>query len=455
MKTETNYAEVFDNANIWQILFKIAPPVMLALLIQALYNIVDSFFVGKYSGDGLTALSVIFPIQLVITAIAVGTGVGVNTLMAKYYAGRKDKEADATAGTGMVLSVVSWAVFAVVSALIMKPYVCTSAKAAGAIKDAVSYGNIVCIGSIGIFLESNWSKVHQAGGNMKLPMIAQIAGAITNILFDPLLIFGIGFFPEMGVAGAAYATVLGQIVAAVITGSKGFCKIPEMKKLSHYIKMIYRYGYPSIFMQLLYTVYIVALNVILAGFSDSAVTVLGLYYKAQSLFFIPLFGLQTCIVPVLSYNYANKSYRRCRDLMNFTCLISAAFMIVGIIFFVFFPEALMSVFSKSEEVMQIGSVAFPIIGSSFLPAVISLTMPVFFQAIGYGRTSLMLSLTRQVFCLIPIFRIFAEFGLNYTWFAYPISEVISGTIGLIIYFSVLKKWKKETNKALSQKSVTE
>lgn len=188
MKTETNYAEVFDNANIWQILFKIAPPVMLALLIQALYNIVDSFFVGKYSGDGLTALSVIFPIQLVITAIAVGTGVGVNTLMAKYYAGRKDKEADATAGTGMVLSVVSWAVFAVVSALIMKPYVCTSAKAAGAIKDAVSYGNIVCIGSIGIFLESNWSKVHQAGGNMKLPMIAQIAGAVTNIILDPILI---------------------------------------------------------------------------------------------------------------------------------------------------------------------------------------------------------------------------------------------------------------------------
>ena len=200
---------------------------------------------------------------------------------------------------------------------------------------------------------------------------------------------------------------------------------------------------------------IVALNVILAGFSDSAVTVLGLYYKAQSLFFIPLFGLQTCIVPVLSYNYANKSYRRCRDLMNFSCLVSAVFMIVGIVFFVFFPEALMSVFSKSEEVMQIGSVAFPIIGSSFLPAVISLTMPVFFQAIGYGRTSLMLSLTRQVFCLIPIFRIFAEFGLNYTWFAYPISEVISGAIGLIIYFSVLKKWKKETNKALSQKSTTE
>lgn len=447
--------DFFGTQKISKILLKTAPPVMLAQLIQALYNIVDSFFVGRYSDEALTALSVIYPIQLIIIALAVGTGVGVNTYMARKFAQGKPRDADEAGGTGMLLELITWLAFTILTVALMKPYVMTSAKSPEAIANAVTYGNIVCIGSVGAFLEGNWTKVLQARGDMRLPMIAQIAGAVINILFDPLLIFGISFFPEMGVAGAAYATVLGQIVAAVITGSKGFCKIPEIKKLSHYIKMIYRYGYPSIFMQLLYTVYIVALNVILAGFSDSAVTVLGLYYKAQSLFFIPLFGLQTCIVPVLSYNYANKSYRRCRDLMNFSCLVSAVFMIVGIVFFVFFPEALMSVFSKSEEVMQIGSVAFPIIGSSFLPAVISLTMPVFFQAIGYGRTSLMLSLTRQVFCLIPIFRIFAEFGLNYTWFAYPISEVISGTIGLIIYFSVLKKWKKETNKALSQKSTTE
>lgn len=439
----------FGTEKISKILFRTAPPVMLAQLIQALYNIVDSFFVGRYSDEALTALSVIYPVQLIIIALAVGTGVGVNTYMARKFAQGKSKDADEAGGTGMLLGFVTWIVFALVSVLVMKPYVMTSAKSPEAVADAVTYGNIVCIGSIGAFLEGNWTKVLQARGNMKRPMAAQIIGALTNIVLDPLLIFGVGFLPEMGVAGAAYATVCGQIIAAIITGIKGFCKPPEIKKLPHYIKMIYRYGYPSIIMQLLYTVYIVALNVILAGFSDSAVTVLGLYYKAQSFFFIPLFGLQTCIVPVLSYNYANKSYRRCRDLMNFSCFISAAFMIVGIICFVFFPEKLMSVFSKSEAVMEIGSVAFPIIGASFLPAVISLMMPVFFQAIGYGGTSLMLSLTRQVFCLIPIFRILAEFGLNYTWCAFPISEIIAGGIGLVIYFSVLRKWKKEAKTPLT------
>lgn len=441
--------DFFGTERISKILLKTAPPVMLAQLIQALYNIVDSFFVGRYSDEALTALSVIYPIQLIIIALAVGTGVGVNTYMARKFAQGKSNQANEAGGTGMLLEFVTWVVFAAVSLLVMKPYVMTSAKSPEAVANAVTYGNIVCVGSIGAFLEGNWTKVLQARGNMKLPMAAQIIGALTNIVLDPLLIYGVGFLPEMGVAGAAYATVSGQIIAAIITGCKAFCKPPRAKKLSHYVKMIYRYGYPSVIMQLLYTVYIVALNMILAGFSDSAVTVLGLYYKAQSFFFIPLFGLQTCIVPVLSYNYANKSYRRCRDIMNDSCLISAVFMVVGIVCFVFFPEKLMAVFSKSAEVMQIGSVAFPIIGASFLPAVISLMMPVFFQAIGYGGTSLTLSLTRQVFCLIPFFRVFAEFGLNYTWCAFPVSETIAGAIGIFIYFKVLRKWKKETKISLT------
>ncbi len=437
MKTETNYAQVFDNANIWQILFKIAPPVMLALLIQALYNIVDSFFVGKYSGDGLTALSVIFPIQLVITAIAVGTGVGVNTLMAKYYAGRKEKEADDTAGTGMVLSVISWAVFAVISTLIMKPYVCTSAKAAGAIKDAVGYGNIVCIGSIGIFLESNWSKVHQAGGNMKLPMIAQIAGAVTNIVLDPILIFTC----KMGVAGAAYATVAGQIVAAVITSS-AMRKPPVWREFKRYAAKIYRLGYPSILMQMLYTVYIVALNIILAGFSDEAVTVLGLYYKLQTFFFIPLMGLQTCIVPLLSYTYTKRDYEKCHGIMKDAILFSLTFMLIGVACFEGIPVQLLRLFSHNEIVLTEGKAAFRLIGLSFLPAVISLILPVYFQAVGMAVKSVMLSLTRQIFCLIPFFYLFSLIGLRYTWLAFPVSEVITGSIGLYLYIREYKKQKK-------------
>jgi len=451
MEKVKNEGSFFGTESIGKILLKVAPPVMLAQLIQALYNIVDSFFVGKYSDDALTALSVVYPWQLIAIALAVGTGVGVNTYMARKFAHRDEKAAYSAAGTGMVLALVSWAVFAGVSALIMRPFVRLSASSPAAIEDAVTYGNIVCIGSIGTFLEGNWSKVHQAKGNMRLPMIAQIVGAAVNIVFDPLLIFGWKFIPAMGVAGAAYATVAGQIIAAIIVGVKGF-HLPPKSRFFHYVGRIYYYGYSSICMQSLFTVYIVALNVILSGFSDAAVTVLGLYYKLQSFFFIPLFGLQTCIVPVLSYNYAAEQYPRCRRIMLDSFVISAAFMLLGVVCFVFFPVPLSGLFSKSAEVKNIARVAFPIIGSSFVPAVFSLMMPVFFQAIGYGKTSLLLSLTRQIFCLVPMFWVMSFIGLNFTWIAFPFAETTAGAIGLILYFRTVKKWKTRGETAETEKT---
>ena len=431
----------FGTEQVGKILLKMAPPVMLAQLIQAFYNIADSFFVGRYSSDALTAVTVIYPVQLIIIALAVGTGVGVNTYMARKYAHDDEKSANAAAATGMVLELLSWAVFALVSFAFMRPYVMTSASEPGAVEQAVIYGRIVCLGSLGTFLEGNWSKVHQASGNMKTPMIAQVTGALINIVLDPILIFGLGPAPELGIAGAAYATVLGQIAAAVITGVKGFRKpvgFHEMKKCAG---RIYYYGYSSIFMQLLFTVYIVGLNVILASFSDAAVTVLGLYYKAQSFFFIPLFGLQTCIVPILSFNYARSDYKRCRLIMRDTFAVSLAFMLVGMVCFVFFPEMLMRIFSKSQEVIEIGKYAFPIIGFSFIPAVFSLTMPVFFQAIGNGKVSMFLSLLRQIICLVPIFWLLSKIGLYYSWMSFPISETVTTVIGFILYKKQLDLWK--------------
>ena len=432
--------DFFGTERIGKILLKIAPPVMLAQLIQALYNIIDSFFVGKYSPDALTALTVIYPMQLVIIALAVGTGVGVNTYMARKFAQGKAQEADDTAGVGMLLAFITWAIFALISSLIMKPYVMTSATSPLAIEYAVIYGRIVCIGSLGVFLEGNWTKVHQSVGNMKLPMIAQVTGAVANVILDPILIFGVGPVPEMGVAGAAVATVCGQAAAAVITGIKGFRIPPSRWKMGHYIGRIYFYAYPSIVMQMLFTVYIAILNMILSGFSDAAVTVLGLYYKMQSFFFIPLMGLQTCIVPVLSYNYARGNYSRCKKIMKESFLIALAFMIAGVICFLFFPEQMVGLFSSSQEVHDIGRVAFPIIGTSFFSAVFSLMLPVYFQAVGDGKASLLLSLTRQIFCLIPLFWLFSKIGLNYTWLAFPFSETITGGIGLYLYYRQIKKW---------------
>lgn len=440
MKSDNN---LFGTEPVLKILFRLAPPVMLAQLIQALYNIVDSYFVGKYSPDGLTALSVIFPVQLIITALAVGTGVGVNTQMARLYAQGEKERANRTAGTGMVLAAVTWAVFALLAAVLMHTYVATSAQSETAVVYGVTYGTIVCAGSLGIFLESIWTKVHQAEGNMRLPMIAQIAGAVTNIVLDPILIFGMWGLPEMGVAGAAVATVCGQVVAAVITGRRGIRRPPALREMLPFAKQIYLLGYPSILMQMLYTVYIVALNVILAGFSDAAVTVLGLYYKMQTFFFIPLMGLQTCIVPVLSYNYAGRKYKRCREVIEDSVWLAMGFMLLGVFCFEVLPEALLRIFSSEADVIAIGIPAFRIIGASFLPAVPSLLAPVFFQAIGKAGPSVALSLLRQIFCLIPIFWAFSRLGLGYTWIAFPAAELITATVGIVLYIRQVRQWKKE------------
>lgn len=417
---------------------------MLAQLIQALYNIVDSFFVGMYSDDALTALSVIYPLQLILIALAVGTGVGVNTYMARQYAYGHPEEAENAAATGMVLGVVTWALLSAVCTAIMRPFVLLGATAPDAVEYAVTYGNIVTVGSIGLLLEGNWTKVHQARGNMRRPMVAQIVGALTNIVLDPLLIFGIGPFPEMGVAGAALATVIGQCVAAVIVAFGAVYKPPACKKLLHCAGQIYRLGYSSILMQSLFTVYILALNVILAKFSDAAVTVLGLYYKLQSFFFIPLFAMETCIIPILSYNCAARNYDRCKQTVRLALLVSVLFMLLGVVGFVFFPDLLIGLFSSNAQVHEIGKAAFPIIGSSFLPAAAGLMMPHFFQAIGRGVTSSFLAVLRQLICLVPLFWAFSFVGLQYTWIAFPLAETVSGSVGYILYYLRLRQWKRET-----------
>lgn len=424
----------FRTEKVSKLLLRLAPPVMLAQLIQALYNIVDSYFIGQYSKDGLAALSVIFPIQLLISALAIGTGVGVNTLMSKFYGMSKEKEAKETAGVGFFLSVVTWAIFAVVFCGIMGFYTKLSLSTPQAQEYACTYGRIVCGFSFGIFLESNWTKILQSKGDMKTPMIAQVVGAITNIVFDYLLIFGIGFFPELGVAGAAIATVLGQIVAAVIVGFKGYHKIPSFQKMRSYIKQIYRAGMPNIIMNALCTIYIVALNLILVSFSDDAVTVLGLYYKLQMFCLIPVMGLTTCIVPILSYNYAAGEVKRCKLILWESVAVSAVCMAVGTLAFEIIPMPLLCIFAKNEpNILEIGTVALRIIGISFVPISLSLVIPTYFQAIGMGKQSIALTVLRQIGLLIPLAWIFSFIGLEFVWLAFPITEALTAVAGYILY----------------------
>lgn len=427
-------SQVFGTEKISKILLKIAPPVMLAQLIQALYNIVDSLFVGRYAESGLTALSIIYPIQLLMIALAVGTGVGINTVMAaRLGTGQKD-EADAYAGVGTPLAIALWFVFALVCWFFMPTYARMSTDSEAVIQDVFAYGRIVCVFSFGLFLESIWTKVLQATGDMKTPMIAQILGALTNIILDPLLIFGMFGLPEMGITGAAVATVAGQIVAALVVMKKGMRKSPALRQYPSHTLTIFRLGLPNMLMQSAYTLYIFGLNMILAGFSDQAVTTLGLYYKWQTIFFIPLGSMQTCIVPIISFNYAARSTDRCRKTLITSLWFGLAMMAVGTLCFELIPVPMLKFFSKDPLVWEIGEVAFRIIGISFLPLVTSLTFPCFFQAIGSGAKSSWLTIIRTVFLFVPLGWIFAEIGgLNWFWLTYPVTDTLTSLIGYIFY----------------------
>ena len=373
--------EFFGREKISRILLKLAPPVMLAQLIQALYNIVDSLFIGRFSETGLTALSIVYPIQLLMIALAVGTGVGINTVMAAKYGENRPDEADGYAGVGTPLALALWALFAAAGWLILPFYAKISTSSADVIRDVVMYGRIVCVFSFGLFLESIWTKVLQAGGDMKTPTIAQITGAVVNIVLDPLLIFGLFGLPQMGIAGAAVATVVGQMAAAAIVGRKGFRKSPAKAVYPGHIAQIFRLGVPNILMQSAYTFYILGLNLILAGFSDQAVTALGLYYKWQTFFFIPLGAMQTCIVPVISYNYAARSIDRCRKTLSVS---------------VYFGWALMA----------LGALCF-----NLIPVVL----------------------------FVPLGFVFSRFGLHRFWLTFPVTETVTSLVGVLYYRQFLSK----------------
>ena len=426
-------SEFFGTERISRILMRLAPPVMLAQLIQALYNIVDSFFVGRFSDTGLTALSIVYPLQLLMIALAVGTGVGINTAMAYFLGTRDRKRSDEAAGISTALSLVMWAVFALLAAVLMPAYARMSTESEAVIADVIVYRRIVCVCSIGLFLESGWTKVLQAEGNMNRPMAAQILGAVTNIVLDPLLIFGLFDLPALGIAGAAIATVAGQIVAAAIVWRGGYRRSPAQALYPALVRRVYRLGIPNILMQSAYTFYILGLNLILSTFSDQAVTALGLYYKWQTFFFIPLGAMQTCIVPVISFNYAARKPERCKSTMKVSALFGMGMMFLGALVFEFFPVQMVRVFTPDPQVAEIARVGFRFVGVSFLPQVLALLFPVFFQAIGFGLKSSLLTIIRTVVLFVPLGFLFSRFGLNWFWLTFPVTELVTAGVGGVFY----------------------
>ena len=366
-----------------------------------------------------------------------------------------EKEADEYAGVGTPLAGFMWLLFAVICWFAMPFYAKMSTDSEVIIHDVIVYGRIVCVFSFGLFLESIWTKVLQSCGDMKTPMTAQIIGAITNIVLDPLLIFGMFGFPKMVIAGAAVATVSGQIMAALIVMKKGFRKSPHRQVYPHHIAKIFQLGIPNILMQSAYTFYILGLNLILATFSDQAVTALGLYYKWQTFFFIPLGAMQTCIVPVISYNYAARNIERCKKTLSASIVFGMSLMALGTLCFVCIPSQMLRVFTSDELVITIGRVGFRFVGISFLPMVTSLIFPVFFQAVGSSLKSSLLTVIRTVVLFVPLAYLFSRFGLNWFWLTYPVTEVITSLTGAYFYRQFLNKDYVRETEASGGKNITD
>lgn len=428
-----------ENTPVLKLLLKLSLPVMFALLIQAAYNIVDSYFVAKDSAEGLAALAIIFPIQLLMTALSTGTGTGLNLLISRMDGNRETAHQNDTVISGLFLGAFNYLVFAAAGMLFLNRYFEMSSENIVVQAQGIAYARIVFLGSFGLFVEANCTKLLQAKGNMVAPMTAQVVGAIINIVLDPILIFGRFGFPELGIAGAAIASIIGQIVAMVIT-LRAVCKTYDLngKIQLKCCADIYKNGLPSIAMQSLYTLYIVGLNLILKQFSEDAVTVLGIYYKLQTFFFLPLMGLQQVIVPMISFNYGAKNEERVRKTLVDSIILSSAVMCAATVIFMAFPDALLSVFSTSKTIHAIGAAALRIISLSFLPAGFSMMFTVYFQGIDRGKSSLFITILRQVALLVPLAWVFHFAGLNCVWLTFPVTELIAMLACFLIYYRMTK-----------------
>lgn len=415
------------------LLANISIPIIISMLVQAMYNVVDSIFVARLGEDALAAVGLIFPVQNLLIAVAVGTGVGINALLSRRLGEKNVDSANRVAVNGIFLSFVSWAVFALLSLFLTEPFVGAFAKNAGPdlMAWAKQYMYIVTIGSGGVFLGITFERLLQATGRSMYSMVSQLAGALTNIILDPIFIFGLLGVPKMGVAGAAWATIIGQFVGMVVglwanvsrnkeitINVRGFRPNPTT------IRHIYQVGLPSIVMQSIGSVMTFGINKILIGFGTTAVSVFSVYFKLQSFIFMPVFGLNSGMVPIVAFNYGARKKDRIQETVRLTTIVSFCIMLTGTVIFWVLPRVLLSFFNANEATMLIGVPSLRIISLAYPIAGICITFSGVFQALGQGMYSLWMSITRQLVVLLPAAWILAKFwGLPAMWFAFPIAEI--------------------------------
>lgn len=431
-----------------KLVFNMAIPIVISMLIQALYNIVDSAFVGRYSSEALEAVSIAFPIQNLMIAVATGTGVGVNALLSRHLGEKRLTAANKTANTGIFLALCSYVVFAIIGLTVMVPYYSMQSDIHEVIVFGEEYLSIITVCGFGLFGEIICERLLQATGRTFYTMITQGMGAIINIILDPILIFGYFGMPAMGVAGAAIATVIGQIAACVLALIFNV-KVNKEIQLSvravfkpdkGEIGRIYAIGIPSIIMTSITSVLTVGMNLILKKFSEDAITVFGVYFKLNSFIFMPVFGLNNGLVPILSYNFGAAKYDRIKKTIRLGMSCAVLYMIFGLAVFQLLPDKLLMIFSANENVMSIGVAALRVISLSFLFAGVGIVGSTVFQSIGNPIHSLLMSVLRQLVVILPAAYLLSLTGtVDAVWWSFPIAEAFSFVLCVLFMIRTLKK----------------
>ena len=430
-----------------KLLLSMSVPMMLSMLVQALYNIVDSIFVARVSEDALTAVSLAFPLQTLMIALGGGMCVGVNALLSRALGEKNYERVNESAINGIFLSFLNFLVFLMVGLFVVKPYYYIQTDDPEIIYHGIQYLSIVCGCSIGIYMQFIFERLLQSTGRTMLAMITQMTGAVINLIMDPILIFGYFGFPAMGAAGAAIATVAGQIVAAVLALIFNLKLNPEIKLnfkgFRPHIKVIgqiYKVGLPSIIMQSIGSVMTYGMNQILIGFTSTATAVFGVYFKLQSFIFMPIFGLNNGMVPNIAYNYGARKKDRMVKTIKLSIFYAMSIMAVGVLIFQLIPDKMFMLFDASEHMLSMGVPALRIISLSFILAGFCIVSGSVFQSLGYAVYSMINSICRQLLVLLPVAFLLSLTGnVNAVWWSFPIAELMSVLMSSIFMARVYKK----------------
>jgi len=436
-------SEKMGTMPIGKLLASMSVPAMLSMLVQSMYNIVDSYFVSKLGGEAFEAVSIAFPMQMLVLAFAIGVGIGTNSLIARKLGEGKVNEATVTAQTGLFLAIINAVIFVVIGLVFSGPFISMFSDNPEVISLGTTYLTIVTAGSVGMFIEILCSKTLQATGNMTIPMVSQLIGAFLNIFLNPILIFGFLSLPKLGIAGSAVATVISQLTAMTyviimlkVKSHDIHLTLRGLKVKKENVLEIYKVGAPVIVINAIASLTTTALNFILMSFSEAAISILGIYFKLQSFVFMPVFGLTQGAMPIMGYNFGANKKKRFYHTFYLSLIVSTVIMLIGLFIFQVFPAQLLSVFGQNSEM---GIHALRVISLCFIFAAFGIIVSTMFQSIGHGFKSLIMSLLRQLILILPCAFIFGRlFGLNGVWYCYPVAEIICFLIFTPIGFKVIK-----------------